>query len=98
MLSLLDLWNKDNKVCSMLSKFLAEAWKANRNPDTPKTVLQLMTTLQSFVQNHRFCTLGIIGIFITVYHLNNFALFLPTYHSYTLFLFLEVIHENILTY
>ena len=93
MLSLLDLWNKDDKVCSMLRKFLPEAWKANRNPDTPQTVLQLMTTLQSFVQNHRFCTLWIIGIFTTVYHLNNFALFLPTYHTYTLFLFLEVIHE-----
>lgn len=42
-----DLWSEDaEKVCEMLSKFIAEARQTNGEPYSPKTLLQLMTNLQ----------------------------------------------------
>ena len=53
-----DLWSEDaEKVCHLLSKFAAEARQFNGKPYTPKTLLQLMTNLQSqaFAKNPRAC-------------------------------------------
>ena len=45
----LDLWCEDSeKVCQMLSMFIAEARQSSGEAYTPMTLLQLMTNLQAF--------------------------------------------------
>ena len=44
-----DLWCEDSdKLCEMLSKFIAEARQSSGEAYTPKTLLQLMNNLQAF--------------------------------------------------
>ena len=46
--SLADLWcENEEKVCNLLSKFVAEARRSNGSFYTPKTLVQLLSNLQS---------------------------------------------------